>query len=319
MRKFFIYLVGLAGVLAILFAVLRTPDTDFEDMRVKYGSASSAFFETTGGMRVHYRDEGCQSCPPIILMHGSNSSLHNFEPLVALLGDRFRIITYDHPGHGLSGEHPDNDYSARALAETLDAVAAKVGVDTFVLGGNSMGGWAAWRYALAHPDRVEALILMNASGAPRPADAPEAEVYLAAKIMRHPAGRWFAQHFIPRAIVKQSALDSVADPDFVTEEMVDRYWELARLRSNRRAIGYRARVNREPEYGQQLSEISAPTLIIWGAEDKVTPTYNAATFDEMIPDSRVVMIEKAAHIPMEETPGETAAAIDAFFNRASAD
>jgi pimeloyl-ACP methyl ester carboxylesterase len=271
MRSFGLFLVAIVGVIAAAFFFLRTSDTDFEEMRAKYGPPPSAFLDANG-MRIHYRDEGCRTCQPIILMHGSNASLHTFEPLVALLGNRHRIITYDHQGHGLSGQHPQNDYSATALADTLNAVAEEVGVETFVLGGNSMGGWAAWRYALARPDRVEALILMNASGAPKPADAPDANIYLAARIMRHPAGRWFARHFIPRAIVEKSALQSVADPDFVTEEMVDGYWELARLPDNRRALGFRAAVSREPEYGARLGEISVPTLIIWGAKDEVTPT-----------------------------------------------
>lgn len=312
MRKFFLFLFVIAGGLAIAFALLRTPDTDFDTMRAKYGSPASRFLETEGGLRIHYRDEGCRTCPALVLLHGANSSLHNFEPTVERLGDRYRVITYDHPGHSLSSEHPRDDYSASGLFEALNAVAGAVGVETFILGGNSMGGWTAWRYTLANPERVNALILLNASGAPPPEGAPKAKIYLAARILKNPVGRQFARHFMPRAIVKKSAIQSVADPAFVTENMIDRYWELARLPGNRRAMTLRAGVNREPEYGERLGEITAPTLIIWGAHDAVTPTYLAESFDERIPDSRVVMIENAGHIPMEETPDQTAGAIEAF-------
>lgn len=312
MRKFILIFLLVIGFSSIAFALLRTPDTDPGEMRAKYGNASSKFLETDDGLVIHYRDEGCRTCPAIIFMHGANASLHNFEVLSALLGERYRVISYDHPGHGLSGEHPRDDYSAAGLFSALDAVIEETRVRKFTLAGASMGGWTAWRYALAHPDKIDSLILLNASGAPRPENAPEAKIYLAARILKHPVGRLAARHFVPRAIVKRSAIESVADPEFVTEVMVDRYWELARLPSYRRAMGIRAVVDREPAYGQRLGELSMPVLIIWGAKDNVVPPFNAAVFDEMIPDSHVVMIENAGHIPMEETPQLTAAAIDAF-------
>lgn len=315
MRKVVLFFVAILGFVSIMFVLLRTPDTDPAEMREKYGSPASQYFETDDGQLIHYRDEGCRSCPALLSLHGSNASLHLYEPIVARLGERYRIITYDHPGHGLSGEHPRNDYSANGLFETLEAVAEEVGVEGFTLGGTSMGGWLSWRYALRYPERVDRLILMNASGAPKPAGPAPAKKYLAARIMKHPLGRQFARHLIPRSIVKKSAFESVADPTFVTQEMVDRYWDLARLPSNRRAISFRATADREPSYGERLTEIAVPTLIIWGAQDKVTPAYNAVTFGEMIPDSRIVMIEGAGHIPMEETPDQTSMAIDAFLEQ----
>ncbi len=309
MKKFAIFLAVLAGLVAVAFIALRTPDSDAAAMRAKYGGPSPKFGETTDGMSVHYRDQGCGDCPAIILVHGSNASLHTFEPLVENLKDRYRLISYDQPGHGLTGPHQRDDYSAQGMFEAIAAVVDATGVQRFAIAGNSMGGWIAWRYALARPQDLSALILINAAGAPPPPDAEKPRLYLGERIMRHPVGRFLAQHITPRSMFEQSLVDAVASEAFVTENMVDRYWELMRYPGNRRAAGLRAIADREPQYGLRLSEITVPTLILWGAEDRVTPPYDAKTFDEMIPNSRSTVFEDVGHITMEEAPKRTAAAI----------
>jgi pimeloyl-ACP methyl ester carboxylesterase len=314
MRKFAVFLGALAALVAVAFIALRTPDTDAVAMRAKYGGPASRFAETADGLSVHYRDQGCRDCPAIVLVHGSNASLHTFEPLVEKLGDRFRLVSYDQPGHGLTGPHPRDDYSAQGMFEALAAVVDATGIEEFAIAGNSMGGRLAWRYALASPRNLSALILINAGGAPPRPDAEKPRPYLGARIMRHPVGRLLAQHITPRSMFEQSLRDGTADDAFVTENMVDRYWELMRYPGNRRAAGLRAVADRETHYGQRLSEITVPTLIVWGAQDRVTPPYDAKTFDEMIPNSRLVIFEDVGHIAMEEAPERTAAAIDEFLD-----
>jgi len=312
MRKVAVVLGTLAAVLVVAGIWLRTPDSDAADMRAKYGGSAARFAEASGGMLVHYRDQGCRDCPAIILVHGSNASLQTFEPLVAKLQDRYRLISYDQPGHGLTGPHPRDDYSAQGLFEALEAVIDATGLQQFAIAGNSMGGWLAWRYALASPRKISGLVLMNASGAPKAPDAEQPRLYLGARIMQYAAGRFLAEHIMPRSVFRQSLLDNFVDDTIVTENMIDRYWELARYPGNRRAAGLRAIVDREPQFGQRLSEITLPTLILWGAQDTVTPPYNAVTFDAMIPNSRLVIFDDVGHLTMEEAPVRTAALIDEF-------
>jgi pimeloyl-ACP methyl ester carboxylesterase len=314
MRKLAVILGAFAGLVSVAFIALRTPDSDAAAMRVKYGGPDPKFAAAADGMSVHYRDQGCRDCPAIILVHGSNSSLQTFEPLVENLKDRYRLISYDQPGHGLTGPHPRDDYSAEGMFEAITAVIDATGVDRFAIAGNSMGGWVAWRYALARPQDLSGLILINASGAPPLPDAEQSRPYLGARIMDHPVGRFLAQHITPRSLFERSLRDNVPDDAFVTEKMVDRYWELWRYPGNRRAAGLRAIVDREPQYGQRLSEITVPTLILWGAQDRVTPPYAAETFDEMIPNSRLAMFEDVGHVAMEEAPERAAAAVDAFLS-----
>jgi pimeloyl-ACP methyl ester carboxylesterase/ketosteroid isomerase-like protein len=314
MRKIAIILGAGAALLVGAFIALKTPDSDAEAMRAKYGGSAAKFAKTSDGMSVHYRDQGCRDCPALVLLHGSNASLQTFEPLVEILKDRYRLISYDHPGHGLTGPHPRDDYSARGMFDALDAVIAATGIGQFALAGNSMGGRIAWRYALEKPGKISDLILLDASGAPPSPNAEKAELYLGARIMRYSAGRFLAQHITPRSLVRQSILDTVADERFVTEDMVDRYSELLRYPGNRRATGIRAVTDRESHYGQLLGELAMPTLIIWGAEDRVIPPHNAQTFHEMVPNSTLQMFDGVGHLPMEEAPERTAVAIDAFLN-----
>ena len=316
MRRFAVLLGGFAALLAVAFIALRTPDSDAMAMRAKYGGPDSAFAETADGMSVHYRDQGCRECPAILLVHGSNASLHTFEPIVEILKDRYRLVSYDQPGHGLTGPHPRDDYTARGMFDAITAVVDATELEQFVIAGNSMGGWVAWRHALEQPQSLSGLILMNASGAPPPTGAEKPQRYLAARIIRNPIGRLLLRHITPRSVIEQSLRDNFVDDSLVTPEMVDRYWELTRYPGNRRAAGFRAAVDREPRYAHRLGEITVPTLILWGAEDRVTPLYGAEVFDEMIPNSRLKVFDDVAHIPMEEAPERTAAAIHAFLGDA---
>jgi pimeloyl-ACP methyl ester carboxylesterase len=312
MRNLLVAALAVAAVVAVAFAVLRTPDTKREEMIAKYGGAAPKFAEGAGGMRVHWRDEGCRDCPAIILIHGSNASLHTWSPLVDELGGEYRIITYDQPGHGLTGPHPRDDYSAAGMFEALNAVASAAGLDHFYLGGNSMGGWISWRYALAYPERVDGLILVDAAGAPSREGEAAAPLNLGFRLMRHRLLRPLIAEITPRGLVKKSLLETAAVDEVVTEEMVDRYWKLLRFPGNRRATAIRAGVDREESYAERLGDIARPTLILWGSEDQLIHPSAARTFDERLPNAGVVILGGVGHIPMEEAPEATANAIRRF-------
>ena len=314
MRKTSIIVLVLIVLAAALWA-LRTPDTDPDAMAQKYTNDASRFVENAEGLRVHYRDEGNPEGLPIVFVHGTSGSLHNWTPLVDRLDKDYRAITYTQPGHGLTGPHPRDDYSFSGMAEALDLVAGELGVERFVLAGHSMGGWIAWRYALANPDRIDALILIDASGAPLPEGEEAATAPLAFRLARNPVGRFVMQHVTPRGLVEKAALDFVADPTIMTEADVDRYWELLRYPGNRRAAALRLIVDREPEYADRLSEINAPTLLIWGAEDRQTPVGLATSFNERLPNASAVIYDGVGHMPMDETPDRMARDIDAFLQK----
>jgi pimeloyl-ACP methyl ester carboxylesterase len=314
-RKRVLIPLAVLAALVIGFLLLLTPDTDRAAMIAKYGGPDAAFAAGPAGQRIHYRDQGRRDAPAIVLLHGSNASLHTWEPLVERLGGEYRIVTLDLPGHGLTGAIPSRDYSAAAMIEAVDVVAAKLGLDRFVLGGNSMGGWVAWRYALERPARVDALLLIDAAGMPlrKGEKAPESNVGF--RVLEYPFGRWLATRITPRMLVEQSLVGSVEKQDIVDDAMIDRYWELLRFPGNREATVLRSRTGREPEIAARVGEIRAPTLILFGDRDRIINPSAAQTFNERITGSEVVLLPGIGHLPMEETPDQVAVAIADFLKR----
>lgn len=310
-------LIPLAVLAALIlgFLLLLTPDTDREAMIAKYGGPDAAFAAGPAGQRIHYRDQGRRDGPAIILLHGSNASLHTWEPLVERLGGDYRIVTLDLPGHGLTGAIPGRDYSAAAMIDAVDVVAARLELDRFILGGNSMGGWVAWRYALERPARIEALLLLDAAGMPLRKGERPPESNVGFRLLQYPLGRWLATRITPRMLVEQSLLGSVEKQDIVDEAMIDRYWELLRFPGNRAATVIRARTSREPEMAARVGEIRAPTLILFGDRDRIINPSAAQTFHERIARSEVLLLPGIGHLPMEEAPDATAAAIADFLKR----
>lgn len=284
-------------------------------MTAKYAPPPSQFVENDEGLRVHYRDQGNPDGPVLVLLHGTGASLHTWEPIIAELGERYRIVTYTQPGHGLTSPHPRDDYSHAGMAEALDLVVNEVGLEHFVLGGNSMGGWVSWRYALAHPEKVDALLLLDAAGMPMGEGEEQPKSNLAFRLIGTPFGRFLLQHYTPRFLVKKSVEQSVAVQSAVDDAMVDRYWELNRLPGIRRAGALRAQVDPEEEAANRLSEIAMPTLIIWGEEDALINVSDAYEFERVLPNAELVIYQGVGHIPMEEAPVQTAKDIDAFVSR----
>jgi pimeloyl-ACP methyl ester carboxylesterase len=310
-RRLPIVLGVIVVVLAALFLWARTPDLPVADLRAKYANAESEFVEVSPGLTVHLRDEGPALGPVVMLLHGSNASLHTWEPWVEQLKATHRVISFDHPGHGLTGPHPRDCYTAACFGDVVEAVAKNRKLDRFVLAGNSMGGWIAWNYALSHPERLAGLVLVDAGGAALPPEI-QPEPPIGFRIARTPGLNTLMRQITPRSMVEKSLRQSVSVQASVTPAVVDRYWELLRYPGNRRATGLRFATPRKDADLDQLAKISAPTLVMWGRDDKLIPVEAATVFDNAIPNSRAVIYDDIGHIPMEEAPYRSVGDLSAF-------
>jgi pimeloyl-ACP methyl ester carboxylesterase len=311
-RRRWPWIVGAVVVLiGAAFLLLRTPDLPVEQLRAKYANAESEFVEVLPGLTVHLRDEGPALGPVVVLLHGSNSSLHTWEPWVEQMKATHRVITYDQPGHGLTGPHPRDCYTAACYTEVVEAVAKNRKLDRFVLAGNSMGGWVSWNYALAHPERLAGLVLVDASGVELP-EALTPKPPIGFRIARTPGLNQLMREITPRSVIEKSVHQSVSVQASVTPAVVDRYWKLIRYPGNRRATGLRFATSRTVATPDKLATIAAPTLVMWGREDKLVPVEAADVFDRFIPNSRAVIYDDIGHIPMEEAPFRSVADLQAF-------
>ena len=318
MRKFLKWAgLALLAMIVALFAWGYAADIPASELRAKYANAESEFVDLGNGMTVHLRDEGPKDAPAIILLHGSNASLHTWQQWVDRLGKDYRIIRYDQPGHGLTGPHPKDDYLAGAFVDVVDRIANNRGLSKFYLGGNSMGGWVTHEYAKAHPEKLLGIILVDAAGAP---DAKPKSLPIGFRIARLPVLNKLAQVITPRSVIETSLKQTVSNQAVVTKAEIDEYWELLRYPGNREATG-----KRFAQYGTRLTvtPVSAathnvPALILWGNEDSLIPVSSAKWFQTQYTDNVTYIYPRIGHLPMEEAAEATANDVDDWLKRSSA-
>ena len=300
----------LVAILVIAFLLLRVPDTDAAEMRAKYGGEPSQFVAIGDGLIVHLRDEGPKDAPAIVLLHGSAADLHTWQPWVDALKGEYRVIRFDLAGHGLTGPDPAGDYTLENFVADIDEVADALGLASFVLGGNSMGGGHAVAYALVHPERVQGLILVDAGGAPMQAASEEDDEgggNIGFTIARTPVLNQLMKHITPRSMIEQSLRQTVSNQDIVTDAVVDRYWELLRYPGNRAATVARFSGEWSSFDAGEVSQIDVPVLVMWGDEDALIPVSAGLWYDSQLPDSRLVVYEGIGHLPHEEAAGKSSA------------
>lgn len=317
MLKFLKYLALLLLVTVIGLAIWGyAPDRDIAELRSEYAKAPSQFITLANGQEVHIRDTGPRDAPALLLIHGSGASLHTWEGWAERLEKNYRIIRYDQPGHGLTGPHITGDYSGDAFSDTAAMVMDKLGINTYLVAGNSMGGWVAWSHTLAYPERVKGLILVDASGAP--AIAP-ASIPIGFRLAQNPLFQPLITSFTPRTIIASTLEGSVADKDALTDAQIDRYWHLLRYPGNRQATLDRGKADRKQITAEEIAQIAVPTLILWGSQDTLIPVDAARWFDTHIPDSTLVIYRNLGHIPMEEDAAGTAGDVDSWLKAKALD
>jgi pimeloyl-ACP methyl ester carboxylesterase len=295
----------LVGGLLLLADVLAVPDVPLADLVRLYGGGTSKFVDVEG-LRVHMRDEG--QGPPLVLLHGTGASLHTWDGWEAALSGQHRVVRMDLPGFGLTGPSEAGDYSIPAFVAFLEAFRKKVGLDTFALGGNSLGGQIAWAYAVAYPQHVTELILVD------PAGYPVQKPALVFRLARLPLLSSLLVHADPRPMVRRTLRTAYGDESKVTQELVRRYTLLALRAGNRAAFVARARVS-QVDRSADIKKVAVPTLILWGQKDRLLPVSDAARFAAAIPGSKLVLYEGVGHVPMEEIPEQSAADAEAFLSR----
>jgi pimeloyl-ACP methyl ester carboxylesterase len=303
------FLTALAALLALLLAAAAigialawVPDRAPGELLARWAPPPSAFVDV-GGLQVHYRDEGPRDDPtPIVLLHGTSASLHTWEGWAEALRGQRRVLRFDLPGFGLTGPNASADYSdgsyVRFVLQTLDALK----LQRVVLGGNSLGGAIAWQPAVAAPQRVAALILVDAAGyAFEPTSVP-----LGFRIARTPGLNRLMHSLLPHGVVESSVRNVYGHPERVTPDLVDRYMAMTSRAGNRQALGQRMAQMTMGEGVAELATLQMPTRVLWGGKDHLIPVANAKRFGHDIQGSTFVVL---GHVPHEEDPQRTVAAV----------
>jgi pimeloyl-ACP methyl ester carboxylesterase len=317
--RFLMVVVTLVIVLGAGWLALRRPDIALDRLESAYTNSDSRFLTLNETTRLHLRDVGPREAPAIILVHGFSSSLHTWEAWADILKVNYRVISIDLPGHGLTGCVDNAEIGQPQFVAAVDAVARALALERFTLIGNSMGGQTAWSYALAHPEKLDALVLVDAAGWPAAA-GDDKNSPLVFKLLGNKFARDIMRDLDMSGLVRSGLEDSFVDPALVTDAMVERYASLARAPCHRDAIIALStgRSARQAASDEVLAPISTPTLVMHGAADNLIPVANAQKFASAIPGAELKIYANAGHLPHEELPAESAADLTAFLTRALA-
>ncbi len=305
-------------ILAIVFFLmtLYRPDLTPDYIEGKYETPESIFLDIDG-QKVHLRLVG--EGEPVFLIHGSFSSLHTWDVWQKEMSPYFLTISIDLPGHGLTGPSEEKRYSVKDYSILIQKITDKLDLESFHLAGNSMGGAVAMQVASDNPSMVRSLNLVNSASAPRKAveprklengEEPKRDEIFIFKLARNPVFSKLLLKCTPKFLFKMNMEQVYFDQEKISEEVLDRYYELMLREGNRQATLDRLLGARGADI--DFEKLRMPTLITWGKHDNWIPLSNGRALEETIPGSKLKVFENAGHVPMEEIPTESVAEYLAF-------
>ena len=303
--KYAIY--GFLFFVILIMSSIIYLDIPVENLKKEYANEQSKFMDVNE-LQVHYREEGKGF--PIVLIHGTASSLHTWNAWTKELKKTNRVIRLDLPAFGITGPNKDADYSIKGYTTFLHTFLEKLQLEKFHLAGSSLGGNIAWNYATEHPTKVEKLILVAASGLPT--NKPKPSIFKLAKI---PVLSSLFLYVTPKLLILKNLKEVYADDTKISDELVTRYHNMVLRVGNRQAFVDRAKADFKLDVKKntnKLKRIQIPTLLIWGALDRWIPLDNGKRMDFLIPNSKLVVIPNSGHVPMEEHPKESLKILKSF-------
>ncbi len=246
------------------------------------------------GRRICYYDAG--KGPPLVLVHGVGGDADQWAFCMDAFATSHRVIALDLLGFGRS-DKPRIEYRVAGFVEVLDRFLTGLGVTRAHLLGHSLGGWIVAAFALRFPERVDKLVLNDAAGIDEGACRLPVDLNIST-----------------RANLRIAFEGMFHDPGLVTEMLVDLAYALHLERGDGPTIRSVLETLDSPgeKLDASLAGLKAPTLILWGADDAITPLPMAHAFLRKISGSRLHLIEACGHLPPLERPADFAAAVTAF-------
>jgi abhydrolase domain-containing protein 6 len=255
------------------------------------------------GQKIHYLEAGAASNPTVILLHGLGGDMSNWAMTIPALSGKYHFYVPDQVGFGKS-DKPVANYRVTMLVEFLDAFYRKLGVQKATIVGNSLGGWTAAAFALAHPEKVDKIVLVDAAG--------------------YTSKRWGGPEMTKDAM---AALNPATTQDFKRlfslilynrALLTDQFLETALTNKLKRGDGHTINsfiesfLRGEDFLDGKTKAIKAPTLVVWGKDDGLTPLGMGKAFVEDIPGAQLVVIDNCGHLPQMEKAAEFNSALLKF-------
>ncbi|HWB62693.1 MAG TPA: alpha/beta hydrolase [Chitinophagales bacterium] len=309
MKKLVGFLIILVAVVALLplAVVFLRPNLIIPKAKAKEElSLPSSHFINWRGAELHYTDEGTGY--PVLLVHGFGGSLRNFSKLDDSLRNEYRVLRVDLPGFGLSdfpemGKHPQY---VQMYRDYISFILDTLHLDSVYVVGNSMGGGIAWLAAADHPDKVRKLVLLNSAGYDVSNVSGKLTMFRF-KSVGHVFDKGMPVFMSESGLKKCYSDPTKANPDT---------WVLNNHFTNREGnIQNMLALARSQQFPDTniIKQVQCPTLVIWGKQDHIIPVEHAKKFKRDIKNCTVLLFDSCGHVPMQERPGATTAALRSFF------
>jgi pimeloyl-ACP methyl ester carboxylesterase len=239
---------------------------------------------------------------PVVLLHGFPLSSEMWIPVRPAVEQAARLITPDLRGFGGS-DAPQGGYGMETMAGDVLGLVDRLGLERIVLGGHSMGGYVALRFAAAHPERLAGLILVSTRAS---VDTPEGKARRETAIERIRRGETtaFLDEFVPNLVgpsTRKRAPRQLAEMRAIAGDVPDHVLS-----------GCLAGMRDRPDSSEMLRGLHVPALVIAGEEDAVVPAEAARAMADVLPNARLAVIPLSGHTPSVERPIPTAEAMLAF-------
>jgi pimeloyl-ACP methyl ester carboxylesterase len=269
-------------------------------------------FIQINGLTVHIKTMG-QGGPFFVLLHGFGASLFSWHAVMEPFSQYGTVIAYDRPAFGLT-ERPliwkgDNPYGSQANVDLLLTLLNHFNIQKAILVGNSAGGAVSMQFTLQHPDRVQALILVDAAVYESGGGPAWLRPFYHTPQMNH------LGPLIVRSI-KSSGLDLINqawyDPSKITPETMAGYTRPLHADNWDRALWDFTTATQPTDLPEHLKEFTQPVLVVTGISDKIVPTADSIRLAGEIPHAMLIVIPQAGHVPQEEQPALFMQAVDEF-------
>ncbi|MFX3675752.1 MAG: alpha/beta fold hydrolase [bacterium] len=278
-----------------------------EEVVEKYANAKdgSEFIEVQG-MQVHVRDQGRKTAPTLVLIHGISDSLHTWDYWAHELAQTYRVVRFDVPGFGLTKDVESEEFTPKFYSDFMLALLTKMKITKATMIGNSLGGFISWNFALAYPDRVSSLVLLD------PAAYPLTPPWIV-RIASSPF-RIFAENINLRFMTKDVAQDVFFDDEKLKEEVVDRYHAMFSLEgAPKRYMDVFASINKfSDQMPQGIEQLEHPVLLLWGEKDEWISPAQIELWKKDVKNVSAVILPNVGHAPQEEAPEQSLSAARDF-------
>jgi pimeloyl-ACP methyl ester carboxylesterase len=289
---------AVAMCIGTLIALWVYRDIPAEQLEAKYANQASRFINIDGA-RIHYRDEG--EGPAVLLLHANFGNLIGWDPWVDALKDSYRVVRMDFTSHGLTGPDPSGDYSQARTLELTEKFINAMDLGRFSIAGTSMGGTMAIHFTHKYPEQIDNLILLSPGSL-------EGKERTESGRDQVPDAAYVLKYIMPRALPEFMLESGFGDKKNLTEELVDRWYDMWMREGQREAQLDRLRQYKAGDIEDIIRALQPRTLLLWGEANTTADFAQAEEFQALlqsVASLKFISYPGVGHMAVQEAGQET--------------